>query len=141
MLTLWNPQRELFNWSREFEDLFNWNAGNGNRTGLTPAVDIEEKEDSFVLKADLPGVEEKEIEVKVHDGTLLLTGKREESKEEEKEGMSYRERSYGSFCRQFRLGAKIDSEKIGAEYKNGVLTVVLPKKEDAKPREIPISVK
>jgi HSP20 family protein len=119
---------------RGFDRLFD----DGEPRGYAPAVDITEEEDHFLIKADLPGVDEKDIEVKVHDGVLLLSGKREETREEE-EGYSYRERRSGSFCRQFRLGRNVDAEKIEAAYKKGVLEVKLPKKEEAKPRQIAVS--
>jgi HSP20 family protein len=120
---------------REFDKLF----ADGERSGYAPAVDITEEEDHFLIKADLPGVNDKEIEVKVHDGVLLLSGSREETREEEKEGYSYRERRSGSFCRQFRLGRSVDAEKIEASYRSGVLEVKLPKKEEVKPRQITVT--
>jgi HSP20 family protein len=137
-LTKWRPLG-LSPWRREMDDLFKAFDWDGQLAGFRPAVDIAEDEDRFVIKADLPGVSEKEIEIKVHDGVLLLTGKREESTEEKKEGGYYRERRGGSFCRQFRLGSSVDAEKIAASYKNGVLEVILPKKEESKPRQIPVS--
>lgn len=137
MLTLWRPFNELARWSRVHDDLFSW--GNGERLGFSPAVDIEEREDSFLLKADLPGMSEKEIEVKVHDGVLILSGSRETSKEDKTEHGYYRERSYGSFCRQFNLGSNVDATKIEASYNSGVLKIVLPKKEEVQPKQIPVS--
>jgi len=120
------------------EGLFH--SDNGESTlGFTPAVDISEEEDHFLIKADLPGMSEKEIEVKVQDGVLLLSGKREEVREEKKEGGYHRERRYGSFCRQFRLGSNVDPDAIAATYDSGVLSVKLPKKEETKPRQIPIN--
>jgi HSP20 family protein len=138
MLTLWRPHERLLDWSREFDRWLGWDSGNGNARGYTPAVDIEEEEDRFVIHADVPGLQEKDLEVRVHEGTLLLAGKREESKEEKTANGYYRERRRGSFCRQFRLGTSVEEAKIEASYKNGVLTVVLPKKEQAKPRQIPV---
>ena len=139
MLTLWRPFGGLFGLSRELEDLFEGKPSNGNRVDFAPAVDIEEKEDHFLVSADLPGVSEKDIEVKVHDGVLLLAGKREASKEQKTETGYYRERSCGRFFRSFTLGDGVDPEKIEAAYRNGVLTVKLPKKEEIKPRQIPVS--
>lgn len=139
MLTLWRPFGGLFGLSREFEDLFEGKPSNGNRVDFAPAVDIEEKPDHFLVSADLPGVSEKDIEVKVQDGVLLLSGKRESKKEEKTEGGYYRERSSGSFCRSFTLGEGLDPTKIEATYKNGVLTVKLPKKAVTQRRQIPVS--
>ena len=139
MLTLSRPFGGLFQLSREFDDLFNAPTKHEWQGHFTPAVDIEENESGFVLHADLPGLSEKDIEVNVKDGQLLLSGKRNVSKEEKTGGRYLQERSYGSFCRQFNLGAKVDASKIEATYKNGVLTIVLPKKEESKPRQIPIA--
>ena len=139
MLTLRRPFGGLFGLTHELDELFEGRRGNGNRVDFSPAVDIEEKGDHFLVSADLPGVSEKDIEVKVHDGVLLLAGKREASKEQKTETGYYRERSYGSFCRSFTLGDGVDPAKIEAAYKNGVLTVKLPKKPETQPRQIPVS--
>ncbi len=138
MLTLWRPLGGLHRFTHDFDDLFTGRARNGHTVDFSPAVDIEEQEDHFLISADLPGVDEKDIEVKVHEGVLLLSGKREQVTEEKHEGGYYRERSFGSFHRSFTLGDGVDAEKIEAAYKGGVLTVKLPKKEQAKPRQIPV---
>ncbi len=139
MLTLWRPFGGLFGLSRELEDAFWDKPTNGDHVDYAPAVDIEEKPDHFLVSADLPGVSEKDIELKVQDGVLLLSGKRETSKEGKTEGGAYRERSCGSFCRTFTLGDGVDAANIEAAYKNGVLTVKLPKKAEIQPRQIPVS--
>jgi HSP20 family protein len=139
MLTLWRPFGGTLGLSRELDELFWGKPSNGNHVDFAPAVDIEEKEDHFLVSADLPGMSEKDIEVKVQDGVLLLSGKRESRKEEKTEGWYYRERSSGSFCRSFTLGDGVDPAKIEAAYKNGVLTVKLPKKAETRPRQIPVS--
>ena len=138
MLTLWRPNHDLFRWSREFERLFDPAPSNGRSHALSPAVDIDEEEGRFVIRADLPGMSQKDIEVRVHEGTLLLAGKREGGKEQKSDSGYYRERRYGSFSRSFKLGSAVDDTKIEAAYENGVLTVVLPKKEEVKPRQIPV---
>ena len=102
-------------------------------------MDIKENEDHFLVSADLPGVNEKDIEVTLQDGVLLLSGKRELNKQEKTERGYYSERSYGSFCRSFTLGDGVEPDKIEAVYKNGVLTVKLPKKSETKPRQIPVT--
>ncbi len=139
MLTLWRPRTDLFRLSRDFDSLFNRADHNSGSSSLSPAVDVKEEEDRIIISADLPGVDEKDIEIEVHDGVLRLTGKREQSKEDKSEHGYYRERRFGSFQRQFRLGSNVDSGNIEATYKNGELTVVLPKKEEAKPRQIPVT--
>jgi HSP20 family protein len=138
-LTKWRPSWGLTRRQRDFDDLFRGFVSNGELVHFNPAVDIVEEEDRYLIKADLPGMAENEIEVKVHDGVLVLSGKREETKEEKKEGGFYRERRYGSFCRQFTLGSTVDAQKIEASYDKGVLSVSLPKKEETKPRQIEIS--
>ena len=141
MLTLRRPQHDLWRVAREFDSLFSnpWRSDNGRHTNYAPAVDVTEEEERYVLSADLPGIDEKDVEVTVHQGVLVLSGKRDQAEEQPATGGHYRERSYGSFCRQFRLGSKVDAEKIEAAYKNGVLTVSIPKKEEIKPRQIPVS--
>lgn len=107
----------------------------------SPAVDILETENDLVLKADLPDVELNDIEVRVENNTLSLKGERKFEKEESTKGYHRIERSYGSFVRSFAVPSTVDSEHVAAEYKNGVLTVTLPKKEAAKPRQVKVEVK
>jgi HSP20 family protein len=139
MLTQWRPFGGLFQLGCGCDGLSEGTPGNGGRVDFAPAVDIEEKVDHFLVSADLPGVHEKDIEVKVEDGVLLLSGKREVIGEEKTEVGTYRERRAGSFCRSFTLGNRVDTGKIEATYKNGVLTVKLPKSEESKPRQIVVS--
>ena len=138
MLMHWRPYNELARWSRELDELFQGERDNGGMV-FRPPVDIEETEDSFVLHADLPGVNEQDIEVKVDDGKLLLSGKRETRSDEENHNGTYRERRFGSFFRQFSLGPNVDPSTIKATYKNGVLSVTLPKKPESKPHQIKVS--
>ena len=107
----------------------------------TPAVDIRETENALIVKADLPEVDEKDIDIRIENGTLALKGERKFEKDETGKGGYHRiERSYGTFARYFTLPETVDAEKVGAEFKNGVLTVTLPKKETAKPRTIKVAV-
>ncbi|MFH2010202.1 MAG: Hsp20/alpha crystallin family protein [bacterium] len=138
MLRVWRPFHELARFDRDFDSLFRNPVRNGDVGTFRPSVDIEETEESFVLTADLPGVDEKEIEITVHEGVLLLSGKRELEREEKTDKGIYRERSHGAFLRKFRLGPNVDPEGIAAAYKHGVLTVTLPKKAEAKPKQIPV---
>ena len=107
----------------------------------SPAVDIYETENELVLKADLPEVEQKDIDVRVENATLTIAGERKFEKRESGKGFHRMERQYGSFVRSFAVPNTFDTEQIAAEYQNGVLTVKLPKKEAAKPRQIKVSVK
>jgi HSP20 family protein len=105
-----------------------------------PAVDILEKDGNLVLRAELPGMTEKQIELKVEGDTLILKGERKMDSEDKKENYHRVESYHGSFTRSFRLPDSVDLDKISADYKNGVLTVTLPQKPEVKPREIPVSV-
>jgi len=103
-----------------------------------PAVDIYETENELVLKADLPDVDLKDIDVRVENQTLTIAGERKFEKTNAEKGYHRIERSYGRFVRSFAVPQTFDTEKIGAAFKNGVLSVTLPKKEAAKPRQVKI---
>ena len=107
-----------------------------------PSVDILETKNELVLKADLPGIELKDIEISVENSTLTVKGERKFEKHEggKNEGYHRIERNYGSFVRCFSLADTVDTENVKAEYKNGELTLTLPKKELAKPRTIKVEV-
>ena len=106
-----------------------------------PAVDILETENELVLKADVPDVDPKEIDIQVENGTLTLKGERKfERREGDQEGYHRIERSYGSFVRCFSLPETVEADNVAADYKNGVLTVTLPKKEVAKPRSVKVKL-
>jgi HSP20 family protein len=127
---------------RLFEDAFTRmvNEPRANRP-WSPAVDIYETENELVLKADLPDVELKDIDVRVENQTLTVSGERKFDQEQSSKGYHRIERSYGSFVRSFAVPNSFDTDKISAEFKNGVLTVTLPKKETAKPRQVKVEVK
>jgi HSP20 family protein len=107
----------------------------------SPAVDILETENELVLRADLPDVKLEDIDIRVENQTLSLKGERRFEKEESVKGYHRIERSYGSFVRTFTLPPTVDPDHVSAEYKNGVLTVTLPKKEAAKPRQVKVEIK
>jgi HSP20 family protein len=106
-----------------------------------PAVDIYETENELVLKADLPDVDLKDIDVRVENQTLTISGERKFEKSDTTKGYHRIERNYGSFVRSFSVPNTFDTENIAAEFKNGVLSVTLPKKEAAKPRQVKVEVK
>ena len=126
---------------RLFEDAFTrmFNEPQTNRP-WTPAVDIYETENDLVVKADLPDVDLKDIDVRVENQTLTIAGERKFEKQDNVAGYHRIERSYGDFVRTFALPNTVDSDKVAADYKNGVLTVTLPKKEAAKPKQIKVAV-
>ena len=105
-----------------------------------PSVDIFETDNELVLKADVPGVDEKEIDIRIENGTLLLKGERKFERDEKNKGFHRLERSYGSFVRYFTVPETVDTDNVKADFKQGVLTVVLPKKEVAKPKAIKVQV-
>lgn len=126
---------------RVFEDAFTrlFNEPQTNRP-WSPAVDIYETENELVLKADLPDVDQKDIDVRVENQTLTIAGQRKFEKEEKRKGFHRIERSYGNFVRSFAVPNAFNTDQIAAQYKNGVLTVTLPKKETAKPRQVKVEV-
>jgi HSP20 family protein len=105
-----------------------------------PAVDIVETENELVLKADVPGVQLKDIDIQLENGTLTVKGERKFEKEENNKGFHRMERTYGSFVRIFTVPESVDAEQVKAGYEAGVLTITLPKKEVAKPKTIKVQV-
>lgn len=130
--------------NRLFDDALR-GAGEGDeelmRGAWAPAVDIHDKGDGFVLSADLPGVDKDDIEIDVKDGTLTIKGEKKFEEKVPKDNYIRIERSYGKFVRSFTLPNLVDSEKIKASFKDGILELTLPKKEEAKPKQITIDVK
>jgi HSP20 family protein len=127
---------------RVFEDAFTrMIAEPQTNRPWTPSVDIYETENELVLKADLPDVDLKDIDVRVENQTLTIAGERKFEQEQSGKGFHRIERSYGRFVRSFAVPNSFDTGNIGADYKNGVLTVKLPKTEAAKPRQIKVEVK
>ena len=142
----WAPFRDLFVTQDRFNRLFNetfsraFGDEEGTARAWAPAVDIFENDNNIVLKAELPGVDPKDVEVRVEDNTLYLKGERKFEKEVKEDNYHRIERSYGSFARIFALPGSIDSEKVQAEYKDGILSLTIPKREEAKPKTIKINV-
>ena len=130
--------------NRLFEEFFNDFPFGGSlpetRETWMPSVDILEKDGNLILHAELPGMTEKQIDLKLEGNTLTLKGERKMENEDTKSNYHRIESFYGSFTRSFRLPDTVDLGKINAEYKNGVLTITLPQKPEVKPREIPVSV-
>ena len=142
----WEPFRDLLTTQDRFNHLFNetfsrfFDGGESGSRSWAPAVDIYETDQDVVLKAELPGVDPKDVEIRVEDGTLYLKGQRKFENEVKEENYHRVERSYGSFTRSFALPSSVNSEKAKAEYKDGLLTLTLPKREEAKPKTIQINV-
>jgi HSP20 family protein len=132
---------DVYNGLRLFEDAVT-RLMSEPRTGRpwSPAVDILETEDALMLRADLPDVKTDDIDVRVENNTLTLRGNRAFDKEENVKGWHRIERSYGEFVRSFAVPSTVDTDKVAADYKNGVLTISLPKKEAAKPRQVKVAI-
>ncbi len=109
-------------------------------SGWTPALDVHEDKDSFVVRAELPGMKREEIDVSLHDGALSISGERQAVKKHEEAEVYRTERFFGKFLRTVTLPAPVAAEKVKAQYQNGVLTVTLPKTEAAKPKQIDVNV-
>jgi HSP20 family protein len=126
---------------RGFEDALTrfFNEPHSNRP-WSPAVDIFESENELVLKADIPDVDLKDIDVRVENQTLTVAGERKFQKNDSVKGYHRIERNYGNFVRSFSIPNSFDTDSINATYRNGVLTVTLPKKEAAKPRQVKVEV-
>jgi HSP20 family protein len=128
---------ELFDWNRMLDSFFDdapvWNT-------RTPAVDVKEEEKRYLMEVELPGLTDKDIELKVEDNILTLSTRKEESKEEKKNGYLLRERRSAEFCRTFVLPQDADRAEVKAEFKNGLLVVDIPKKPEAQPRKIDVKV-
>ena len=142
----WEPFQNLLAAQRDlnlFGEVFRpFVAEEDSSTGAwAPPVDIFENADNIVLKAELPGIDPKDVEIRVEDNTLYLKGERKFEKEVKEENYHRVERSYGVFARSFSLPNSIDAEKVAADYKDGLLTLTMPKREEAKPKTIKIEVK
>jgi HSP20 family protein len=144
-MTHWEPFRGLNalheQVNRLFEDSFSrTRSGQAELASWAPAVDIFETENEVVVKADLPDVQEKAIDVRVENNTLTIRGERKFNNEVHEDNYLRVERAYGTFTRSFSLPNTVNTEGINAEYRNGVLSVRMPKREETKPKQIKISV-
>ena len=144
-ITRWDPSRGVTSLrdqvNRLLEDTFtHGRSGQADLATWAPAVDIYETESELVVKADLPDLQEKDIDVRVENNTLTIRGERKIEKEVNQENYLRVERAYGSFTRSFTLPNTVNAEGIRADYRNGVLTVRMSKREESKPKQIKISV-
>jgi HSP20 family protein len=148
-LTRWEPVADLATWNQQMDRWFNELMNRGMRRNTdedrirgswTPSVNVLEKKDAIEITADLPGMKAEDVEVTVEEGVLTIRGER--TLEEAKEGETYHriERSYGLFERTFSLPNSVDPAKIEAKFKDGEMTVMLPRREESKPRSVKIKV-
>ena len=126
--------------NRVFNDAFERRGEESNLTTWAPAVDIFETENELVVKADLPDVDPKDLDIRVENNILTLRGERKFEKKVNEENYLRVERAYGTFSRSFALSNTVNTESIKAEYQNGVLELHVPKREEAKPRQIKVNV-
>jgi len=142
------PFRDLEEMERRFDDVFSWPLLPAvwrriptMEMGWAPAIDVFEKEDKFVVKAELPGMKEEDIDISVVGNTLTIKGERKAESEVKEDDYYYCERSYGSFSRSIDVPSNVDTQKIEANYEDGVLEVSLPKTPEVKPNKISVSAK
>ena len=143
-LTRWEPFRGVTSLQDQINRLFSDIAGRtsdeSSLTAWAPAVDIYETEHELVVKADLPEVDPKELDIRVQNNVLTIRGERKFEKKVNEDNYLRVERAYGSFSRSFSLANTVNTEGIKADYQNGVLTLTIPKREEAKPKQIKVSV-
>lgn len=150
----WNPARELatfpsdiLSMQREINRMFdNFFRGENDEASLfaptwKPAVDITEHDDEYVAKVELPGVNKDDVKITMQDNVLSIRGEKTQEKKGKEENYHRVERYYGSFQRSFTLPTSVKSDRIEAEYKDGILTIRMPKAEEAKPKQIEVKVK
>ena len=146
IVTRWDPFRELSALQDRVNRIFQESSGGAPDTALTttgafiPPVDVYEDEHGLRLKLEVPGIEEKDLDVRIENNVLTVRGERKFEKEEKEENFQRVERRYGSFSRSFSLPNTVDQESVSAGYHNGVLTLALAKKAEAKPKQIKVSI-
>ena len=146
VIARWDPFREFSTLQDRMNRLFRESYGpEGRDESLTtsqfaPPVDVYEDEHNVVLKVEVPGIDEKDIDVRVENNVVTVHGERKVEKEEKEENFRRVERQYGSFTRTFTLPSTVDAERIQADYDKGILKIVLPKKAEAKPKSIKVNV-
>ncbi len=145
-MQIWSPLNDLWNLQSEVNELFqSFNRGsrstNDRNVLWSPAVDICEDKEAVKLAVELPGLKKEEVKINVEDGVLTIRGERRFQDEQRRDNYYRVERSYGAFSRSFTLPSTVETEKIHASMVNGVLEIMIPKKEEAKPKEISIEVK
>jgi HSP20 family protein len=146
-LTAWKPGREMEEMGRYFEDVFGrpllpaaWGRVPSELL-WAPSIEVVEKEDKFLVKVELPGVKEEEINISITGNTLTIEGEKETESEVEKKGYYYTEASYGNFSRSMTIPSTIDASKIEASCDKGVLEISLPKTPEVKPKKIKVVAK
>ena len=145
VLTRWDPFREYSTLQDRMDRLFRDSYGDAREEALTtstfaPPVDVYEDEHNIILKIEVPGIDEKDIDVRIENNTLTVHGERKFEQEEKEENFRRVERQYGSFTRSFTIPNTVDAEGVQANYEKGILKVRLAKKAEAKPKQIKVNV-
>lgn len=145
MLVKWNPARNLFAFDKDidqfFDDFFTGNIPEARETTMSPRINLEENDNEWILTAELPGVKKDDVTVNFQDNLLTISGEKKFEKEDKKKHFHRIERSYGQFSRSVQIPSSIVLDKIDAKYEDGILNIILPKAEDAKPKQIAVKVK
>ena len=140
-----DPIRDIFDMQRRMARLMDETYGANEEVpalaSWTPAVDIYEDKDAYLIKAELPEIEKEDVKVSLDNNVLTISGARKFEHEDKRDNYHRVERAYGQFTRSFTLPNNVETEKIGAEFKTGVLRLTIPKKEEAKPKQIEVSIK
>ena len=144
VLTRFEPYREFTTLQDRLNRLFQSSIGDSQEaltnSSFAPAVDVYEDEHTVSLKIEVPGIDEKDLDIRVENNTLTVHGERKFEKEEKEENFRRVERQYGSFTRSFTLPTTVDADKVSASSDKGVLKISLPKKAEAKPKQIKVNV-
>jgi HSP20 family protein len=143
VITRWDPFREFSTLQDRMNRLFRESQGSEEAlttSSFAPPVDVYEDEHNVSLKIEVPGIDEKDIDVRIENNVLTVHGERKFEKEEKEENFRRVERQYGSFTRTFTLPTTVDADKVSANYDKGILKIALPKKAEAKPKQIKVNV-
>ena len=142
----WNPERSIFSLKSDMDRLFdNFFTDRPNQlqsySDITPIVDVEETDHEFLISVEIPGIKKDDIKITFENNYLTISGEKKTKKDVKKENFHHSERSYGKFSRTLAIPAGVMLDKIEAEYEQGVLSVKIPKAEEAKPKQIEVKVK
>lgn len=139
-LATWSPFERLGSLREELNRLFDFPVSRDTGGGYAPALDVHDEDNEVTVAIELPGMKKEELDISLHEGVLTVSGERKLERENKEEKPYRSERYYGKFSRSVALPAQVDPNRVTAEYKDGILTVKLPKVEEAKPRQITVNV-
>ena len=139
-LNAWSGLNRLSNFHEEIERLLNFPQADGTTVPWVPALEVSQEKDNYIVKLELPGVNKEDVKLSLEQGTLTITGERKAETKSETSEVFHSERFYGRFQRSVNLPESVDAKQVKAQYKDGVLTVTLPKSEESKPKQIDITL-